>query len=124
MDRRQTPMFLPTMTTLISWVRRAARRHRFWSVLVLALGVAVPAAVEAAPGIEFSDEALHGTRVRARVGLIRSDRFVSRVTPTIRVGFAPLRRRALLELAARPIVFGARKIPATVGDSPSRKPDH
>jgi hypothetical protein len=125
MNQRKNLMLLPTITTLALWVRRAARQRRLWFVLVIVLGASAPVAVEATPGIELSEEALHGSRARAHARLVRSDTFVSRAAPTIRVASVRLPRRPMLERSKRPIICsGVRKTPAAVCDSPVTTPDH
>jgi len=121
MAQRENPM--PTITTLVLCVRRAARQRTLWSVLVVALGVTVPVAVDAAPGVEFLEEALQSARAHAR--LVRSDALVSRAAPASRVAPARLPHRPTLDRCARPMFTGAaRKIPPAVCDSPATTPDH
>jgi len=113
------------IATLALSFRRAVRQHRVWFALMLALGVWLPVAVEAMPGLELSEESLHRTRTRTRARVARTAPLSSRVASLDRLESMRLTRRPMLEQSTRHIVCSdVRKVPATACDSPGAPADH
>ena len=104
---------------------RVAFRRRLWFVLALALGVSVPVPAEAVPGIDLSEEVVHGWSVRVRARPVRGAAFAARAVSLTHVGSVQLSSRTLLERFPRQRrCTSVRKVPARACDSSVPTPDH
>ena len=101
-------------------------QRRLWLLLLIVLGVlgvSLPAAVAAMPGLD-SDDAHHGSRTRSRARLVWLTP-APREIPVIPVASVQLPRRAWLERSTRSMIGrDVRKIPPPIAAAPASAPDH
>jgi len=99
-------------------------QRRLWLVLLIVLGVSLPVAVAAMPGLESSEDAHHGSRSRSHARLVWRTP-LSRAIAVISVASVRLPRPAPPERSARPMPgTAARKIPPSAASSPAAASDH